>query len=108
MSDRPSNSSFIIATRNRPKELVVTVRSLVEQTVLPGELCIVDSSEETPARAEIEKLCSKAALPLDYHHPAPKGLTIQRNVGIDRDERRHPCSSSTTTSISPPTATRKS
>lgn len=84
MSDRPSNSSFIIATRNRPKELVVTVRSLVEQSVLPGELCIVDSSEETPARAEIEKLCSKAALPLDYHHPAPKGLTVQRNVGIDR------------------------
>jgi len=84
MNDRPSSSSFIIATRNRPDELVVTVKSLVEQTVLPRELCIVDSSEETPARADIEELCDKVGLPLDYHHPAPKGLTIQRNVGIDR------------------------
>ena len=84
MTGRPSNSSFIIATRNRPEELLVTVRSLVEQTVLPRELCVVDSSERTPARAEIVELCDSAGLPLDYHHPAPKGLTIQRNVGIDR------------------------
>lgn len=79
-----SHSSFIIATRNRPDELLRTVESLVTQTVLPGELCIVDSSDETPVRARIERLCDDAGLPLDYHHPAPRGLTIQRNVGIDR------------------------
>ncbi|MGH2698606.1 MAG: glycosyltransferase family 2 protein [Actinomycetota bacterium] len=84
MKERSSDSSFIIATRNRPEELVVTVESLVGQTVLPRELCIVDSSEDTPARAEIEALCDVAGLALDYHHPAPKGLTIQRNAGIDR------------------------
>ncbi len=85
MNDRSrANSSFIIATRNRPGELLVTVQSLAEQTVLPRELCIVDSSEDTPARAEIEALCKASGIPLDYHHPAPKGLTVQRNVGIDR------------------------
>ncbi|MDQ4146064.1 MAG: glycosyltransferase [Actinomycetota bacterium] len=80
----PVRSSFVIATRNRPHELIVTIRSLVRQTVLPAELCIVDSSEETPVRAEIEQLCAEVGLALDYFHPAPKGLTVQRNVGIER------------------------
>jgi GT2 family glycosyltransferase len=85
MSDRPrAGSAFIIATYNRPDDLRNTVKSLLDQTVLPGELCIVDSSSEAPARPEIEAACAEAAVPLDYHHPAPRGLTIQRNVGIDR------------------------
>jgi GT2 family glycosyltransferase len=79
-----AGSTFIIATRNRPTELLATVRSLVEQTVLPGELCIVDSSDETPARREIEEMCGGAGLKLSYHHPAPRGLTVQRNYGLDR------------------------
>jgi glycosyltransferase involved in cell wall biosynthesis len=79
-----ATSAFIIATRNRADELLTTIESLVEQTVVPAELCIVDSSDDTPARAKIEELCERAGLPLDYHHPAPRGLTIQRNVGIDR------------------------
>jgi GT2 family glycosyltransferase len=52
--------------------------------VLPSELCIVDSSEEATARDRVEELCGAVDLPLDYVHPAPKGLTVQRNVGIDR------------------------
>lgn len=80
----PVRSVFVIATRNRAHELIVTIRSLVNQTVLPAQLCIVDSSEETPVRAEIERLCAEVGLELDYVHPAPKGLTVQRNVGIDR------------------------
>lgn len=78
------SSAFIIAARNRPDELFVAVESLVLQTVLPAELCIVDSSDETPTRARIEDLCQEVGLKLDYHHPAPRGLTIQRNIGIDR------------------------
>ncbi|HEX2051518.1 MAG TPA: glycosyltransferase [Actinomycetota bacterium] len=85
MTDRRrAGSAFVIATRNRPDDLVRTVESLVAQTVLPAELCIVDSSDDTPARARIEALCADASLALDYHHPAPRGLTVQRNVGIDR------------------------
>lgn len=85
MPEKPTaDSVFIIATRNRPTELVATVRSLCAQTVLPGELCIVDSSDQTPARAEIEELCGETGVKLSYHHPAPRGLTVQRNYGIDR------------------------
>jgi GT2 family glycosyltransferase len=85
-ANRPpgSGSAFVIATRNRPDDLVRTVESLLAQTVLPAELCIVDSSDETPTRSQVEKLCADAKVPLDFHHPAPKGLTIQRNVGVDR------------------------
>jgi GT2 family glycosyltransferase len=77
-------SSFIIATRDRPDELLTTVRSVAAQTVPPLELCVVDSSDEAPNRGEIEKLAAEAGIKLDYHHPAPRGLTIQRNIGIDR------------------------
>lgn len=77
-------SSFVIATRNRPGDLLRTVESLVAQTVLPDELCVVDSSDETPTREAVEKLCADASVALDYLHPAPRGLTVQRNVGIGR------------------------
>jgi GT2 family glycosyltransferase len=81
---RRAQSAFIIATRNRPEHLLRTVETLVAQTVLPGELCIVDSSDEATVRCDIEALCQRASLPLDYCHPAPRGLPTQRNVGIDR------------------------
>lgn len=79
-----ASSAFVIATYNRPDDLRGTVKNLLGQTVLPGELCIVDSTPEAVAQAEIEAMCAEAGVPLDYHHPAPRGLTIQRNVGIDR------------------------
>ncbi|MBA3430655.1 MAG: glycosyltransferase family 2 protein [Actinobacteria bacterium] len=84
MTTEPATSSFIIATRNRPDYLFDTVQSLVEQTILPGELCIVDSSDLATRRAEIEEICDKASLSLDYCHPAASGLPRQRNIGIDR------------------------
>jgi len=83
MGPRKARSAFVIATRNRPDDLRNTVASVVAQTVLPGELCIVDSSDETPTRPEIVALCADAGLPLKYLHPAPRGLTVQRNVGVD-------------------------
>lgn len=79
-----AGSSFVVATLNRHDYLLDTVQSLVTQTVLPRELCIVDASEHTPARAEIERLCVASGITLDYAHPAPRGLTVQRNIGIDR------------------------
>ncbi|HEY7875340.1 MAG TPA: glycosyltransferase [Actinomycetota bacterium] len=84
MAPGGTTSAFVIATRNRPDDLANTVASVLEQTVLPAELCIVDSSDETPTRARIEEQCKEAGLALDYVHPAPRGLTVQRNVGIDR------------------------
>lgn len=61
-----------------------TVETLLDQTILPAELCIVDSSDEPGARRRLEKLCAGRGLRLDYVSPAPQGLTVQRNAGIDR------------------------
>jgi GT2 family glycosyltransferase len=83
---RKVGSCFVIATRNRPDYLVEAVQSILGQTVLPAELCIVDASEEPLARPEIERLCEGAGVTLDYVHPAPRGLTVQRNLGIERTE----------------------
>ena len=84
-TDRPrAESCFVIATRNRHEPLVEAVRSIVEQTVLPAELCVVDASDEPLGRAEVERLCAEARIALDYVHPAARGLTIQRNIGIER------------------------
>jgi GT2 family glycosyltransferase len=81
---RRAGSCFIIATFNRQDALVEAVRSLVQQTVLPAELCVVDSSDEPMGREEVERLCAEAGIRLDYIHPAPRGLTVQRNIGIER------------------------
>jgi len=81
---RRAGSCFVIATRNRHEPLVEAVRSIVEQTVLPAELCVVDSSEEPLGRPEVERLCAEAGITLEYVHPALRGLTIQRNIGIER------------------------
>jgi GT2 family glycosyltransferase len=80
---RRARSCFVIATRNRRDELVDAVGSIAQQTVLPEELCIVDSSEEPLARPEVERVCAEAGIRLDYVHPAPRGLTLQRNIGIE-------------------------
>jgi GT2 family glycosyltransferase len=81
---RRARSCFIIATRNRADDLVEAVGSLVRQTVVPEELCVVDSGEEPLGRGQVERLCAEAGIRLDYVHPAPRGLTVQRNVGIER------------------------
>jgi glycosyltransferase involved in cell wall biosynthesis len=83
--ERPTfGSCFVIATRNRSEHLLEAVRCITSQTVLPSELCIVDSSEVAPAREEIERLCDEAGVRLEYVQPAPRGLTVQRNLGIER------------------------
>ena len=81
---RRAGSCFVIATRNRHEPLVEAVRSIVEQTVLPAELCVVDSSDEPLGRPEVERLSADAGITLEYVHPAERGLTIQRNIGIER------------------------
>lgn len=78
-----AGSAFVIATRNRPADLVRAIGSVVEQTLAPAELCVVDSSDEAPARAEIERMCAGAGIALIYVHPAGRGLTVQRNIGVD-------------------------
>src|SRR5207247_7043188 len=78
-----SNATLVVPTRNRPGQLLDSIGSVLAQSVLPGTICIVDSSPEAPSRGRIEQLCAAVSVPLTYVHSAPRGSTVQRNVGID-------------------------
>lgn len=76
-------ASIIIATYNRPRELTVAIGSILDQTVKPHEIIVVDDGalSDPPLRT--------AALRkgIRYIHiqksPENRGLTKSRNIGID-------------------------
>jgi len=78
--------SVIICTRNRLDCIPECLRSLAEQTSLPDELIIIDSSDiPMIAQERFTSLFISDIFPhtqLLYRHTRP-GLTYQRNVGID-------------------------
>ena len=81
-----ARTTVIICTRNRYNDIMQFLPSLAEQTALPDELIIVDSSDVSLQESHrfVEQF-SDAQFPtvqLRYLHTKP-GLTYQRNVGID-------------------------
>ena len=53
--------SLIIPTKNRPRDLALTVQSILEQTVLARQLIIVDQSDGNEGRQRVEELFSAAS-----------------------------------------------
>jgi glycosyltransferase involved in cell wall biosynthesis len=72
--------SVVLPTRDRGEDLRRFLASLLVQTVLPGELVVVDcgASVEALARGALEG----SGIALIYARSAP-GTSLQRNVGID-------------------------
>ena len=77
--------TVIICTRNRTDDLLTCLQSLAQQTVMPYETIIVDSSTVplTDQETYTQAVTHLAQLPITYLHTAP-GLTFQRNRGIER------------------------
>lgn len=78
--------SVIIPTKNRLNDLKVTVESLLDQTILPNQLIIVDQSSGDESRREICRLMAEVPrevsdrLRLNYvHDPSITGLAQARN-----------------------------
>jgi len=73
-------SSIIIPTYNRPFELRNCIKSLLDQTIKPFEIIIVDdgSLSEFP----FEKECTDAGIQYRYLKKHKPGLTASRNEGI--------------------------
>ena len=57
--------SVIIPTRNRPHDLRLTVRTLLEQTVMPSEVVIVDQSSDEESIHAAEQELQKVSLPME-------------------------------------------
>ena len=86
MTTAPEKLSYdvVMATRNRPEAVELSLPLLVHQTRPPAQIVIVDSSDDSgPISAIAETVAATAPMPVHYLR-AEAGLTHQRNVGLAR------------------------
>jgi GT2 family glycosyltransferase len=79
---------LIVATYGRPAEVSALMQTLAAMSDVPAELVIVDGSPEDETERALLRLCrnTQLAFELIYVH-SPKGLTRQRNAGVDISTR---------------------
>jgi GT2 family glycosyltransferase len=76
--------SLIVATYQRPSEAEVLVTSLAAMADVPGEVVFVDGSPGHETEEALRKAVRDVRLPFELIYVrSPKGLTKQRNVGVD-------------------------
>lgn len=82
---RPS-FAVIIATRDRPKDLQMCIESIFQQSLLPEELIVVDSSmpKNRNQNREYLKLFNNKSVSLLLLETDRHSLPYQRNLGIER------------------------
>lgn len=85
--------SVIIPTKNRLKDLVNTIRTVLIQTYLPNEIIIVDQNASSEIKDEVMALLNNSDISkrnniaVKYiHDPQITGLTQARNRGIEKNE----------------------
>lgn len=75
---------IVIATRNRPDALALSVPRLLAQTHRPTRIIIVDSSDDHQAvAAVVDPIATRAAIPIELSN-GPRGASVQRNAGLER------------------------
>jgi glycosyltransferase involved in cell wall biosynthesis len=80
----PLTFDVVIATRNRPEALALSIPLLLAQSRLPEQLIVIDSSDDhAPVAQTVAKAVAEAGFagPVIVKH-SEKGLTRQRNVGL--------------------------
>ncbi|MBI4721860.1 MAG: glycosyltransferase family 2 protein [Candidatus Stahlbacteria bacterium] len=78
--------SVIIPTCNRAEDLSKTIDSLLNQTILPKEVIIVDNGDSDKTRLLVqnrEKEFRAKSIDLKYVYQKEKSAGISRNVGIE-------------------------
>lgn len=79
--------SIVIATRNRPEALALSLPLLIGQSRRAERILIVDSSDSAPLAETIELVASLGAGPVPIlHQEAPRGASLQRNIGLAQIE----------------------
>lgn len=77
-------ASIIIPTYNRPGDLAVTILSIINQSVKPLEIIVLDDGDlET---VPLHNTALKAGIDFIYvkKYPEERGLTRSRNIGIEK------------------------
>ncbi len=84
------NISIVIPTYNRVKDLEECLNSISNQTKLPGEVIIVDDSDNDRTKKLIKKIklkFQKKKITLKYiKNDKRKSLTVARNIGIENSK----------------------
>lgn len=79
--DQALSLTVVIATLGRPEPLERALDSLAASELRPDEVLVVDGDENRGAEPVVTR---RQGGPLAVRHvPAPRGLTRQRNVGLD-------------------------
>lgn len=79
-----SSLSLVVCTLHRPRSVQRLLEALAVQTVPADEVLVVDASDDEQTAAVVDEADGVPGL---VHHavgPAGRGLTKQRNVGIER------------------------
>lgn len=83
MNGSPTRYDVVIATRNRPDVLRVSIPLLLEQSVPPSQLIVIDSSDDhRPVRDAVLAATARARIPVVVEHAAPSAAA-QRNRGVE-------------------------
>ena len=78
--------SLIICTYMRPEAICVLLDSVVSQTKIPNEIIIVDGSTNTKTKEILELKDYKLNIRYFLVEPKDRGLTRQRNFGVNSVE----------------------
>ena len=74
--------SVIVPTLNRHEELLTLAQSLLDQTLLPDELVVVDAGEPSNLEEQLRKFLSSSSIALTYA-TSEAGTSLQRNVAME-------------------------
>jgi glycosyltransferase involved in cell wall biosynthesis len=75
--------TIVIATRNRPQALAVSIPLMLAQTRPATQIIIADSSDDPSENRNLAGRLSQS-VPIEITHVAvPKGTSLQRNIGVD-------------------------
>ena len=91
----PSDLAVIVCSRERADMLEHALASIVAATPREVEILVVDSASTTTATKEVAE-----AAGVRYVRSDVKGLSIARNLGLDRPDARSCCTPMTTAGLS--------
>lgn len=80
--------SLIVATYKRPKEIESLITALSSMRDVPAEVVVVDGSPSDDTARRLSEITQSLQIPFELIYVrSPKGLTHQRNVGVDISSR---------------------
>lgn len=75
--------TIVIATRNRPEALKISIPLMLAQSRKAAQIIIADSSDDPSQNQNLATELSQSATVPVIHVTVPKGTSAQRNIGLD-------------------------